>query len=290
MKNINLRNTKIEFIRRQASGMLLIAVIFLLLSSCMPGKRTARTFIEKKDQVAVMIVPPTYTFLYYYPYSYTFDSEMPSEGEDIENSHFLKEIDVERATGIFTDALLENLRKYDINVFLPEQFDQFLSHDGQRYIFTVAQTEMVESDRQHTDRALIDTILYRQDFMLRTVERNTWFEFTEVDKQEDEAGIKVLYSTFFTTDNVDGRFRYRGLTGEVLYEYSSYLISKEDIYSLNHFAGTRNARYIFDFLLNRYIEQNARPFLSQPVNFRYIPSQDKLTRSRDDQQFIIMQP
>ncbi|MFW5663885.1 MAG: hypothetical protein ACOCYD_02495 [bacterium] len=290
MKDYKLKNLQAKITRMAAFRLLILAGFLLTISSCMPGRHTARSFIDKKEQIAIMITPPANTFLYYYPDSYTFDTDSQAKGEDIESSHFLKDIDVERATQIFTEALLDGLKKYDIKVFSQEQFDQFLAHEGDRYIFAMAQTEMVESDRQHTDKALIDTTLYRQDFLLRTVERNTWFEFSQVDKQDEDAGMKVLYSTFFTADHVDGRFRYRGLTGEVFYEYSSHLISLEDIYSLNHFAGTKNARYIFDFLLNRYVEQNAQPFLSQPVNMRYLPSQDKLTRSRDDQQFIIMQP
>ncbi len=288
LKHFRFNNNLSQIIRRIFLPTSLIALLFL--TSCMPGKKTARIFLEKSNQMAVMIVPPTNTFLYYYPFNSSQDPTLPVEGESIENSHFLNKVDINKANEIFMTSLLENLKKFDLNVFTPDQFDEFLTYEGVRYIFTIAQTEMVESDRQHTDRALIDTVLYRQDFLLRTIERNTWFEFVEVDKQQDEADMKVLYSTFFTADNVDGKFRYRALSGEVSYEYSSYLINFQDIYSLNNFAGQKNARYIFEFLLNRYVEENARSFIAKTPRFRYNKGKDELRRSRDDQNFIILEP
>jgi hypothetical protein len=259
-----------------------------VLSSCAPGYRAARSFVEKKEPVAVMIVPPTNTYLYYYPYYTVNDANDSLNG--IKQSYFLHDLDVKRATALFTESLMRELKQYNLKVFTPDDFEQFLSYKGERYIFTTAQTEIVEIDKPYTERALIDTILYRQDFLLRTVERNTWFEFVKVDETNDNSGMKVLYSTFSTSDVIDGKFRYRGLTGEVLFEYTPYLLTPEDVYAVNIFAGKGNARYIYEFLLNQYAQKNTGKNLSPSTRFQFNFPDNRLYRSKNAPGFTIMEP
>jgi hypothetical protein len=266
----------------------LLLIYFLVLtvfSSCTPGYRTARSFIEKKEPIAVMIVPPANTYLYYYPYYYTSDS-LPS----IKQSYFLHDFDTQRASALFTESLLRELKKYNLRIFTPDDYEQFLSLSGQRFIFTTAQTEIAEIDKPYTERALIDTLVYRQDFLLRTIERNTWFEFVEVDETAEDAGMKVLYSTFSTSDVIDGSFRYRGFTGDVIFEYTPYLLTSEDVYTLNTFAGRGNARYIFEFLLNRHVRKNTKKEIPESVHYRYNYIDNRLFKDKDDQKFIILEP
>lgn len=239
-----------------------------------------------------MIAPPAFTFLYHYPYEFFDDDVSEEQFRDIENSHFLKELDMEIVDSIFIQSMINELKRFRFRVFSPENFDEFLAHDGPRYIFTMAQTELVEFDQPHTDRALVDTILYRQDFLLRTIERNAWFEFVEVDAidEGEDSGMLVLFSTFFTADQVDGRFRYRPLTGEVVYEYSSRIIDINDVYELQRFAGLRNARYIAGFLMDNYVRENARTIIGRPAVFRYNPTDNTLrTIRRNTKEFILLE-
>jgi hypothetical protein len=255
-----------------------------------PGKKVANSFLEVKQEHAVIIVPPSYTFLYYYPSDEPIES-LPDEGQDLKNSKFLIDVDVEKASEVFLESLYNELRKFDLKVFTADQFDEFLMHDGPRNIFNIAQAEMIEFDSEYTDRALIDTVLYRQSFLLRTIERNTWFEYTRVNDTDEDQSIKVLYSTFFTSDDINGNFRYRPFSGDVFYEYSSYLITQEDIYELNRFAGEKNAQYIFDFLLNKYIEDNSdiTPE-NRKVFFRYSRPDNEIKKAGIEQRFIELKP
>ncbi len=274
---------------RTGKASILLVLPALLVTSCMPGKKTAQNFLEKRENIAVMIVPPPASFLYYYPYEMEPEQETTSDGENIDQSYFLSRVDVSVADSIFLTSLQENLAEYSVRVFSPDAYDRFLSFPGKRFIFTMAQTELVESDYPHVDRALIDTILYRQEFLLRAVERNTWFEFIEVDDQETDGGMEVLFSTFYTSDDVSGRFRYRGFTGEMLYEYSSYIMDLQDVYSLQEFAGNGNARYIFEFLLNRHVQQNASPIVGSPVRFRYNIRTGDISRMPEGMEFILLE-
>jgi len=264
-------------------------LILFLLPSCMPGYKAARGFLQQKDEIAIMLVPNSQTFLYFYPFDEATYPDFPDESDDLANSNLLKDMDTEQADRFFITAISDQLMQYNLRVFGPNEFDQFLSHTGDRFIFTLAQTELIEYDRTFTDRALIDTILYRQNFLLRSIERNSWFEFVKVDEYPHDTGMQVLYNTFFVSDKIDGRFRYRSYTGEVYYEYSFTPLTVNDIYSFNHDAGTTTGRHIFEFLLNRHVELNRDKNKRPPVYFRYNPADKSLSRSRDQQRFIIIE-
>jgi len=252
---------------RKTTIKVIALVAMLMLASCLPGRRHANTFLKKRQQIAVMIVPPATTFAYYYPFGYYPENPGQSGEENLAQSELLRDANIPRATGLFMETMLEQLKFYQVRVFAPEKFDEFLSFPGQRYIFSVAQTELVETDRVFTDKALIDTILYTQEFLVRTIERNTWFEFVEVDANGETAAMEVLYSTFSAADKVNGRFRYYPFSGNVSYEYTAKNLEVNDIYILNQEAGAGNAAYIFDFLLNRHIATANPQKQTPPITF-----------------------
>lgn len=261
----------------------------IMLSSCLPGIRTARKFIKEKESIAVMIVPPAFTYLGYYPYPEDPEVKQFESSSSLEESEFLYYMDEERASSYFWESLIDQLQQYQLKVFTPEHFDEFLSLESERYIFTIAQTELIEYEDFLIERALIDTFLYQQAFLIRNLERNTWLEFVEVDTPDDYNDMEVLYSTFLASDLVEGRFRYRVISGEVYYEYDSQLLTLEDLYRLNRHAGSQNARYIFDFLLNRHVQQNASPLFVKPAKFRYNVQSGSLRRAGENQMFILLE-
>jgi len=112
----------------------------------------------------------------------------------------------------------------------------------------------------------------------------------KVDQGADAepAGMQVLFSTFTRTDQVNGRFRYRPLSGDVYYEYNSHMLKKEDLYQHTHATGKENARYIFEFLLNNYIRKNSDPLLSQPARFSYRKDVEKLVTTSRRRGFIVL--
>lgn len=269
--------------------MIISSLVMLMLSSCMTPRRSVMEFLQQRDSIAVMIVPPPSTYLYYYPLNSS-EEQQPSDEKTIEESYFLKDLDQQKADDEFLNALTDQLRQYNLKVYSPDDFDYFLSLSGKKFIFSIAQTEIVESDKPFTERALIDTVVYRQDFLLREIERNTWFEFVKVDDAVDDSGMKVLYSTFTASDEISGRFRYRALTGEVFYEYGSDLLEPDDIYHLNRLAGRGNARYIFEYLLNRHINNNRRNPQPRNTYYKYIQAENYIYRSKDENRFIELEP
>ena len=269
---------------------LCIASILILIQSCVPGYRAAQSFLRKTSTISVMVVPPPFTYLNYYPENPELFPPETDTVYDLEESFFLKDIQVQRADSLFMEALYGKLNALNVRVFNPDQFDVFFNQPDPKYIFTIAQSELLEYDDIYEQRALIDTLLYRKSFIVRTVSRNTWFEFVKVDNPDEEADMQVLYSNIATADAIDGQFRYRWMSGEVVYEYVPYLLNLNDIYELNRWAGVQNGHYIFEFLLNRYVEQNASYRFGQPVYLKYDPYRNAIRRGNDSDRFILMEP
>lgn len=265
--------------RKHLFQIILLTSLIMGLNGCYPGKKTATHFINQLDSVSVMVVAPNKITQKFYPFHPAFTDSFPEHNPfDVETSFLLSETNDSISKNIFMESLIRRLVDYRVKVFNEKAFDRFLEQKGSKYIFTIAQAEILEFDDVKTERALIDTTLYRQDFLVRTLEQNTWFEFVEVDPVNSADGeMQVLFSTFFDVDQVDGQFRYNPFSGKVRYEYTSELLKPSDVYALNQYAGRKNADYIFDFLLNNYITTHSDPFLFNPNRYVYRPNQQKVT-------------
>jgi hypothetical protein len=261
-----------------------IPIILLILTSCTPGKRTARSFVNQRDKVSVMIVPPAEVFLYHYPLD-----NPGQDPENLENSILLMELDKERSMELFTRGLKEGLEILKLQTFTPEQRDLFLSQKGDKYIFRTAQTEIIETDSIFVDRAFVDNIAYTHDLLIRMAKQNSWFEFVAINANQDTGPMQVLFSTIKIADRIIGDFRYNR-NWEVYYQYQIKSISSEDIYNLSFNTGRRNARYIFEFLMNREVELRHGKVGTGPDYFKYWPNTNKITISRDSNRFVILEP
>jgi hypothetical protein len=271
-------------------AIILSSLLLVVLNSCFPGRHTANNFLKKRNTISIMVVPPGFTFLYYYPFNphkYIIDGDTVYP---VENSSFLKEANADIAQEIFYETLTNSLSGLYFNVYRPEQFDEFLNQQGKRYIFTIAQSEIIEFDDVFEDRALIDTMIYRQSFAIISFEHNNWFEFAKVDDKDENSGLQVLYSSFSISDNIDGRFRYHWLSGEVTYEYTPDLLAPDDIYRLNRTAGRENALLIMEFLMNNHVKEQEPYFFGVPPYFQYVPSRNTIRRAPDRKKFIILEP
>jgi hypothetical protein len=271
-------------------AIILSSLLLVVLNSCFPGKNAATSFLKKRNSISIMVVPPGFTYLHYYPFSphkYEIDGDTVYP---VESSSFLKDTNKDIAQEIFYENLINSLSGLYFNVYRHDQFDEFLSQPGKRYIFTIAQSELIEFNDVFEDRALIDTMIYRQSFAIVTLEHNNWFEFVKVDDSDDEVGMQVLYSTFSISDKIYGRFRYHWLSGEVTYEYTPDLLAPDDIYRLNRTVGRENAILIMEFLMNNHVKEQQPYFFGVPPYFQYVPSRNTIRRAPDRKKFIILEP
>ncbi len=228
----------------------------LILASCSSQRKLATEFITREADLHVLLLPPPGVLKKYYPMHP--DSLPPGQDDPfiIEDSKFIKDAQDSVLVKLFMASLRENLEAFDVKVYGPADVETFLSLDSSAYVFSVAQLEVLEYLDEQVKYAVLDTTVYEVAFAKVNLNHSQWFEFTELN--HPERPMQVLYSMQVTSDVFDGRFRQNILTGEMFYEFEPFRLRFEDLYLLSNFAGQKNAQFIFDFLLNKYVDDRIK--------------------------------
>lgn len=262
-----------------------IVVLAIGLGSCASERRLASNFVVRETNLNVLVLPPAGLIKNFSPVPL---AELP-EGEGplsvLEESRFLEELNDTAFVSYYLRSLHYHLSLLQVNVFKPENLDEFLQLDTTAFIFSLAQIELLEFNDQFTALATIDTTNYRVDFPRTNLELSSWFEFTEVN--HNGRPVEVLYSMQNTSDYFDGRFVYNVINGEVIYRRNAYPLEVPDVYNLAYFAGQKNAGYIFDHLMNLYVAEKTRTGPPK-VYYQYDLERHAIRRAYNDR-FIRLQ-
>jgi hypothetical protein len=265
---------------------MLVAGLSLVFSSCASERRLAANFVVRQTNINVLLLPPPGLIKSFSPVPL---AELP-EGEgpvfELDDSKFLEELNDTSFVNYYLRSLRYHLSLLQINVFGPENLDEFLQSDTTAFIFSLAQVELLEFNDYYTETATIDTVHYRVDLPRTNMELSSWFEFTEVNHVERP--VEVLYSMQNTSDYFDGRFFYNVINGEVTYRRTAYPLETQDIYNLAYFAGQKNAGYIFDYLMNLYVSEKSRTERPPKVFYQYDAERHAIRRAYNDR-FIVLQ-
>lgn len=260
-------------------------LIALLLSSCATDRRFASQFVMEENNINVLLLPPPGLIREY-------KVNLGSAGIDsiqtlpLEESKFLKEFNDTAYVNYFFRSLKYHLSQYQVNVFGPENIDQFFQLDTTAYIFSLVQMELLELRDMFREIADIDQI-YMVKLPRVNIENSIWFEFSELNHPERPQ--QVLYSLQRTSDFFDGRLSLDWRTNEVFYRYTPYYLEKPDVYDLAFFAGQKNAQYIFDYIMNVYVADRSKRKSQSPNYYQYDLENHSIRRAYNDR-FIRIQP
>lgn len=234
----------------------------------------------KEDNLHVLVIPPSGLLKYYYSSDPMADTTDTLQPDPIDDARFIAELNDTAFVNYFMRSLNFYLQQLRINVYGPENIDAFFKIDTVAYMFSVAQLELIEFADQHIEVTMLDTTLYRVAKPRTNLEKSTWFEFSELNNHDRR--MEVLYSMQRTSDYYDGMFHYDWRSGEVTYRYTPYYLEEPDLYDLAYFSGKKNARYIFDHLMNLYVQEHRRPRRGAPVYYQYDPDQHAIRRAHGD--------
>lgn len=263
--------------------------IFLLLS-CSPEKKLAREFLKNHDQVAVAVLSTDYLFKtnLIAPEIKNFRTlnEKQQDSLLLATSIFLKEIDDTLFLRTYFKAFLTTLENFNIKVYAADQIAEFMRHSGDNYKVVLAQVEIEEDNFVFRADEIFDDVYYYQDFTLNRIRLHCWFETIRLNSYEKEQ--PVLYASEELTDGFEGKFIPNWLTGEVKLHYNYYPLTLNDVYRLAAIAGERHAGYLFDYLMNEFIQQNST---GKKQKLKYLSYQRESGKfSIDgDRRFILMQ-
>jgi len=239
----------------------IIFVFIFLLTSCYPEYKLAKSYIESDHDISIMILPTDYVFKKNLKVDEAGDlkdlDEVKRDSVLIAKSAFLKNISDSIVLETFINSLIIEFEQLGFKVYTESQLESFLFLKTPAYIFNIAQIELDEHYNVHEDQQDFGDYTYHKSVDLNAISYNFWFELSELN--DDKENTKLLYASETINDVVYGYFAENMFTGDIKYKYNVNEIDLDVIYRYCGIFGERNAGYTYDYLMNKYIQENWPP-------------------------------
>lgn len=256
----------------------------LLLGSCSVERRLAKDFYKNRQNTAVMVIPADFVYKRNLKAFEVKDSDWMDE-KMLDSVLYARSIFMQHVSdSIFLEAymngLIKGLRNRGLKVYLQPDTDLFLEEPKDKFILNVAQLMLEEYVELLFDPEYDVEYSYIGDFFLNAVSLSSWLEISGVN--ENDPKTAVAFAEMTMRDQFDGRLRYFPFTGSVSYAYSVDSIRVDDIYTMATAAGSRYSSYLFDYLMNRYIDRNIPPNEVRNIYYRYDFNTGMLKQAYDE--------
>ncbi|MCD4664517.1 MAG: hypothetical protein K8R68_04535 [Bacteroidales bacterium] len=269
---------------------ILILSIVILSVSCSAERKLAKTFIESKPDISVLILPIDYVFKTNLKVDEIEDkkgmTDWQLDSALMANSVLLKDISDSTFLETFINSMIEEFEKSGIKVYTESYLDSFLFIKTPAYILNIAQLEVEEFYTEHEDKEDLGDFTYYKSIDLNAINFNSWIELTRLNPKEE--GRKVFFVSDGIEDIISGYFTENIFTGEVKYKYHISEIDIDIIYKYCKILGKRYAGYTYDYFMNEYITENFPAGTKRRYYMRYNrenKSLDPASRNR----FVIME-
>jgi hypothetical protein len=252
--------------------------VLLMLSSCYPEWKLARTFVSEGPESAILVLPANYVFkknLKVDELENTTgltDSEIDSAL--MANSLFLQKVSDSVFLETFINSLIQELDRLGFKVFLENQLDSILFAKTPAYLFNIAQIELEEHYSVHEDKETFGGFEYYKNVDLNAITYNFWFEISELN--DEEGNRKLFFSSETINDVVFGYFTENLFTGEIKYKYTLDEIDLDILYRYAGIFGIRYAGYTFDYIMNEFITERWPPDKKRRFYMHYNPENNTL--------------
>ncbi len=233
-------------------------VLLAALTSCYPEWRLARSYIDSAPEVSILILPANYVFKKNLKVE-ELDDTTSMSGEALDsalmaNSVFLRELSDSIFLEAFVNSMIEEFLRLGYDVYTENMLDSFLFAKGPAWFLNIAQVELEEHYSVHEDKQEFGDYVYYKNVDLNALSYNFWFEMSELNNESESH--KLFYASQTINDVVFGYFTENMFTGDIKYKYDVDEIDLDIIYRYAAYFGRRYAGYTFDFLMNRYVEEN----------------------------------
>ena len=229
---------------------ILIAICGLL--QCTIEKQTAKSFIENRKNISVLILTPDFIFKEnkntHLIKNYAQLSDEEKETQLFAKSKYLRFVEDSTFIKNYSNGLINELKNYNISVYDESKIDSFLLLDTLAFVFKIGQMELDEYIYNNRESEYFDSEKYYQDFKLNAVSLYVWMDFSV---QNDNKNSPItLFASNFVSDKIDGKFKKRFLYDDVVYVYTRKNMLMSRVNKLSNLAGKKHASYIFDYLMN----------------------------------------
>lgn len=262
----------------------LIILASVLLASCSAERKLAKQFLQNRKNTTVLLIPADFV------YKRNLKAwEVANEGwmDDATldsvlylRSSYMQFVSDSIFLETYQNSLINSLRSKGLTVYLQADTDLFLQSTSEKHIINVAQLMLEETVELLFDPEYDIEYDYLGDFYLNKVLLSSWFEISGVNEQEPKKAVAFAEMTL--TDRFDGRLRFFPFTGGTIYTYSVDTVKLDDIYAMASSAGFRYSGYIFDYLMNRYVDRNLTAGQTRASYLRYDFSTRMLKQAMDE--------
>lgn len=277
------RLSKILFLSILVSGLLVSGTV-----SGQSERKMAKAFISLARPSRILLIKPELI------YKYNQKSDLPDSLSLVSNEKkdaylwnhavFIRSISDSIFLTHFVKGYTKELKEFGIQVYGSDQTGLFFSKGGNAEVVNIAQIELDEQDYLYTDTAFIDenkAYVFRKK--LNALDVNFWFEFSRVNAtEEDSSDHKVLFVENLLTDQLDGGFQEKEVSGKLYYPFRIDTLTVPKIYTYIEDIGRTYADYTFDYLLNQFLDSHMPPGRRSRHYWRYDPYRKHLFEATTD--------
>lgn len=268
---------------------LLMALVVLLATGCTMEQKLARSYVKMQPPAQFLYLEPDYLFKNNLKtYEIEEIDSMDEAGRDsllLSRSLFLKDISDSSVIKSFSAGFIKSFESYGVKVLGQKEFDSLLSDAGQHYIINIAQFSLEEFTHPYSSEEYVyDEVLVIDGFDVNAVSYNIWIELS---KMNSETKNKVLFTSDFLTDEVNGVLRQNLLSGKYSFDFTIDTITPDMAYKFSRQMGSRTAAYVYDYLLNTYVKENLpENYPYEPYYYHYDPQRKLLFTIDEDQRIL----
>ena len=249
-------DTPVMELKKNILPVMLMAAFLPFMLSCSIERKIAREYIKSDTARSVLLIPPGYLFKTSLK---TYEIENAAELSQyeldsllIDNSLFLKHVSDSVFLRQYVISFWKELEELGFRVYPDDSLHAFLGGQNRAFIINLAQLELEEYVMPISEEEQFGDYIYSYNIDLNAVNLNSWIEISRINFEEDK---EFFFGSLYLTDEMDGYFRLNYFTGDVVFRHTIDTLLLNEIYSLGSLGGQLHASYVFDHLLNKYIDK-----------------------------------
>jgi len=266
---------------------LMVLLVGLSLSGCSVQRQLAKKFVQKADNIAIMVLMPEHVYMV----NQKTEDEIPafflsdtSDNPELLNETLLfSQFDEQQLITAFEQSFKTELSNYGCKVYGQNQMEEFMGIDSVLYIVHLAQMELMEFTTVVEDQISVGGEHYSTDIWLNGLNMAVWVELNMTN--DTTAKPHILYADNNLYDSFTGYYTQKFFSGEIEYRLSVDTITTEGTMDFVHYLGRLYAAYTFDYILNTYLQRHLPDDIPTDKYFRYDPYR-KLFFSTQNDRFI----
>jgi hypothetical protein len=236
----------------------LFALAIFLLTGCNVELKLARSFVDAGKPTEYLLLRPAIILKYNLK-----EFEIPGldtlegyrkDSTLFAHSIFLKSIEDTLLIEQFTAGFIKTLESYGAKVVLEGSIDTLMQKEGDAYVVNIAQFSLEEYIHPYSnEEAVYDEVVVIDGIDLNAINYNLWIELSHLNTEKNN---KVLFLSDYLLDNMKGTLKQNILSGKYSYDYTIDTIKTEEVYEFANWFGKKSATYLFDYLMNAYMDEN----------------------------------